>query len=192
MTRTLTCRPVTRIRFAEVNTIDFFFSSRRRHTRWPRDWSSYVCSSDLGGGGPTVSELDTVTKCLELPGRRHPRDDDLVLLVDLVPRMHQPVGEVAVVGEDQESRAVGIQPPDRKEPVAVPALLADDVEDGRARGLVLRGRDDAERFVQHHVAMRSRRPDGPAVNGDAILLWIDDGTGSRRPLTVDANGPGSD
>src|SRR5439155_2260417 len=24
------------------------FSSRRRHTRWPRDWSSDVCSSDLG------------------------------------------------------------------------------------------------------------------------------------------------
>src|SRR5207253_8716383 len=23
------------------------FSSRRRHTRWPRDWSSDVCSSDL-------------------------------------------------------------------------------------------------------------------------------------------------
>src|SRR5437870_13893088 len=26
----------------------FFFTSRRRHTRWPRDWSSDVCSSDLG------------------------------------------------------------------------------------------------------------------------------------------------
>src|SRR5207253_4601854 len=25
------------------------FSSRRRHTRWPRDWSSDVCSSDLLG-----------------------------------------------------------------------------------------------------------------------------------------------
>src|SRR5207253_5401092 len=25
----------------------FFFSSRRRHTMWPRDWSSDVCSSDL-------------------------------------------------------------------------------------------------------------------------------------------------
>src|SRR5690625_6861831 len=24
-------------------------SSRRRHTRWPRDWSSDVCSSDLTG-----------------------------------------------------------------------------------------------------------------------------------------------
>src|SRR6266704_4589698 len=26
---------------------DFFFSSRRRHTRSKRDWSSDVCSSDL-------------------------------------------------------------------------------------------------------------------------------------------------
>src|SRR5690606_39305206 len=33
--------------------IIFFFSSRRRHTRFSRDWSSDVCSSDLhrqGGG----------------------------------------------------------------------------------------------------------------------------------------------
>src|SRR5690606_41058254 len=27
--------------------ISFFFSSRRRHTRFSRDWSSDVCSSDL-------------------------------------------------------------------------------------------------------------------------------------------------
>src|SRR5690348_18216620 len=26
---------------------NFFFSSRRRHTRWTGDWSSDVCSSDL-------------------------------------------------------------------------------------------------------------------------------------------------
>src|SRR2546422_4429161 len=29
------------------NFIFFFFSSRRRHTRCSRDWSSDVCSSDL-------------------------------------------------------------------------------------------------------------------------------------------------
>src|SRR5690606_40171696 len=28
----------------------FFFSSRRRHTRFSRDWSSDVCSSDLRRG----------------------------------------------------------------------------------------------------------------------------------------------
>src|SRR5437870_13395554 len=32
----------------------FFFSSRRRHTRWPRDWSSDVCSSDLEHVKPAV------------------------------------------------------------------------------------------------------------------------------------------
>src|SRR5439155_13994166 len=30
-----------------LSSVFFFFSSRRRHTRWPRDWSSDVCSSDL-------------------------------------------------------------------------------------------------------------------------------------------------
>src|SRR5260370_41074059 len=30
--------------------LSFFFSSRRRHTRFKCDWSSDVCSSDLKGG----------------------------------------------------------------------------------------------------------------------------------------------
>src|SRR6266487_1707879 len=32
----------------------FFFSSRRRHTRWTGDWSSDVCSSDLSRAGLQV------------------------------------------------------------------------------------------------------------------------------------------
>src|SRR3712207_843952 len=38
----------------------FFFSSRRRHTRYWRDWSSDVCSSDLGA-------LDAQTATAHLP-----------------------------------------------------------------------------------------------------------------------------
>src|SRR5438445_1650342 len=38
----------------------FFFSSRRRHTRYWRDWSSDVCSSDL------VAPLVAVLQALEL------------------------------------------------------------------------------------------------------------------------------
>src|SRR6266704_6875226 len=34
----------------------FFFSSRRRHTRSKRDWSSDVCSSDLAQHPVAVSE----------------------------------------------------------------------------------------------------------------------------------------
>src|SRR5699024_11638490 len=40
----------------DIDTI-FFFSSRRRHTRSKRDWSSDVCSSDLFDG----NEIDRPT-----------------------------------------------------------------------------------------------------------------------------------
>src|SRR5437660_12456973 len=45
----------------------FFFSSRRRHTRWPRDWSSDVCSSDLNRGA-AVGELATHWSPPGVPG----------------------------------------------------------------------------------------------------------------------------
>src|SRR5690349_24228878 len=35
----------------------FFFSSRRRHTRSLRDWSSDVCSSDLSASSMNSSKL---------------------------------------------------------------------------------------------------------------------------------------
>src|SRR5215510_6941558 len=45
-----------RWRGASVRPYAFFFSSRRRHTRWPRDWSSDVCSSDLAQVQPMVED----------------------------------------------------------------------------------------------------------------------------------------
>src|SRR2546421_7862159 len=51
-----------------VQTCFFFFSSRRRHTRSDRDWSSDVCSSDLpavkiilaGAGAFGAKHLDAI------------------------------------------------------------------------------------------------------------------------------------
>src|SRR5699024_11731255 len=40
---------VYRFVFITLLFVFFFFSSRRRHTRSKRDWSSDVCSSDLPG-----------------------------------------------------------------------------------------------------------------------------------------------
>src|SRR5690606_12548085 len=37
----------------------FFFSSRRRHTRFSRDWSSDVCSSDLVPVGADTGQAET-------------------------------------------------------------------------------------------------------------------------------------
>src|SRR5699024_11713189 len=40
----------------------FFFSSRRRHTRSKRDWSSDVCSSDLCPGPASTGHLEPVLR----------------------------------------------------------------------------------------------------------------------------------
>src|SRR5256884_8991777 len=51
-----------------------FFSSRRRHTRCSRDWSSDVCSSDLAQHSPFHSEVAPVPRprspSWSTPGRR--------------------------------------------------------------------------------------------------------------------------
>src|SRR6266568_6966643 len=41
----------------------FFFSSRRRHTRWNCDWSSDVCSSDLAGRTVSDDPFVAASRC---------------------------------------------------------------------------------------------------------------------------------
>src|SRR5260370_13489642 len=45
-----TIRVRAKLMEGEVTSVFFFFSSRRRHRRFKCDWSSDVCSSDLGRG----------------------------------------------------------------------------------------------------------------------------------------------
>src|SRR2546430_14066454 len=57
----------------------FFFSSRRRHTRFDCDWSSDVCSSDLGPGLELVlAEI----RDKALNGKRLGRDEGRWLLTE--------------------------------------------------------------------------------------------------------------
>src|SRR5690606_40764441 len=50
--------PSTSVYIAIMSGLFFFFSSRRRHTRFSRDWSSDVCSSDLLLTGDTPVEIE--------------------------------------------------------------------------------------------------------------------------------------
>src|SRR6266513_5444971 len=49
----------------------FFFSSRRRHTRSKRDWSSDVCSSDLENGRLIAEDEDTAARLAGSSGREY-------------------------------------------------------------------------------------------------------------------------
>src|SRR5690625_3628776 len=56
----------------------FFFSSSIRHTRWPRDWSSDVCSSDL-----EVCSIATRTTGIGVEDP-HPCSGDILELIEPV------------------------------------------------------------------------------------------------------------
>src|SRR5207253_5532876 len=78
--------------------VQFFFSSRRRHTRWPRDWSSDVCSSDLtenAHGEPVHAHHHG----------RHARDTcTTALLQPQAPTLRGPVSEDMEADTAQRSR----------------------------------------------------------------------------------------
>src|SRR5256884_5039351 len=59
-------RELSRLKGERELAVLFFFSSRRRHTRCSRDWSSDVCSSDLSSstirGASTGSSDDAASR----------------------------------------------------------------------------------------------------------------------------------
>src|SRR5690606_39705744 len=61
----------------------FFFSSRRRHTRFSRDWSSDVCSSDLGVLHEAQIGRDAVVV------REHRAADDVGVAVEVLGRSEE-------------------------------------------------------------------------------------------------------
>src|SRR5256884_4007928 len=72
-----------------------FLSSRRRHTRCSRDWSSDVCSSDLRGKSVNNSKVDGLggaAMLRSLPERAHPEDflrGARVNVLAVAKRLHQ-------------------------------------------------------------------------------------------------------
>src|SRR5690606_40118129 len=83
----------------------FFFSSRRRHTRFSRDWSSDVCSSDLPvehlpAGEPEQAFAGRCDRKHPAPGivgvlviQQHDIDQRMVEFVDMIEIDRRPRSE---------------------------------------------------------------------------------------------------
>src|SRR5690606_40117132 len=85
----------------------FFFSSRRRHTRFSRDWSSDVCSSDLGSLFITCYILFTrsvITQLLQVQADlKQMSKGDFQLKA-----MHASYDEIAVISQHVHEAADGL------------------------------------------------------------------------------------
>src|SRR5690606_39476201 len=85
----------------------FFFSSRRRHTRFSRDWSSDVCSSDLLTAQLARQLRHPFDQTPQLTGQRILRQQ----LGEVLLHLAEPVGggaQTAEMGEVRsEERRVG-------------------------------------------------------------------------------------
>src|SRR5690606_41047615 len=67
----------------------FFFSSRRRHTRFSLDWSSDVCSSDLGAANLMRTWLEAFTGVPLTP------------IENMMGRVNNLLGNIAVLTHEQ-------------------------------------------------------------------------------------------
>src|SRR5688572_32021084 len=88
--------------------LSFFFSSRRRHTRFDCDWSSDVCSSDLTGRGTVVTGriergIVKVSETVEIVGIRTDSTKTTVTGVE----MFRKILDEGRAGERSEERRVG-------------------------------------------------------------------------------------
>src|SRR2546422_3085250 len=138
----------------------FFFSSRRRHTRCSRDWSSDVCSSDLPTGWPQRSARDRRRS----RGRRGERQQRLPHLRRRLPPLLARLGERAGDGGGERLRHVAPQPAQVGGRVV---LLHVEHGGGAGRG---ERRPARERLEQHYA---ERIEVGPAVHVGSARRLLD-------------------
>lgn len=116
-----------------------------------------------------------------------PREgQDVVLLVELVAGVHHPVGDIAVVGQEQEPLGVAVEPADRKD--ALPHV--DEVHDRPPVALVADGRDVAAWLVEQDVPGLLGSEE-LAVDPEEGGAGIDLGAELGDDLAVDRDPPGA-
>jgi hypothetical protein len=136
-----------------------------------------------GGADLAVGEPDAACQPGQGLGGGHARDERAIKFLDSITGVSQPVGQIAVVGQDHQTSAVFIQTADRVEPLG---QLGKEVNHARAAGGVDVGRDVALGLVDRVVHGRFEA-DRLTVDRDPGLGGINPGAELIGNLTVDGN-----
>ena len=141
--------------------------------------------------GDSVVEANAGPDFGEIPRGWGPVELDLVLLLHLVAGVSQSLGEVAVVGQDQQSFRVQVQPADGKDAMCS-HVGWQKVQYRASPALVSNGGDDASRFVHEEIHGRRWSLNRAAPNCHSIEIRPDQMGSIRRGSAVDRNFAGDD
>jgi hypothetical protein len=142
-------------------------------------------SLHLGRCGRAVLQADTAAQLLQLPLGGRAGQADPVGLGHPVARMGQMVGELAVVGQQDQARGVSVEPADRIQAQVRIHQLGDRPAAARLAG----GRDHPRRLVDQPDLARLRRH-GPAVDlHPAALVHIAGRVGHQLAANHHPPGP---
>ena len=145
----------------------------------PGWWSTIRNESTLTRA---VLELDALAQPLADVTLHRATDRRDVGLEDAVCRVLEPVGEVAVVREQQQALGVGVEAADVEEPLLA---VADVVLERDAAELVVHRRDDALGLVEGEVDAVLVEVDAHAVDVDDLGLRVDAHAQLGDDLAVD-------
>ncbi len=109
----------------------------------------------------------------------------LIDSIDLMTGMHQPRGQLAVVGEQQEPFRVVVESSDR---IDVLARTRNQIEDGRAALRIEAGRDKAPRLVQQQIDA-ARRTDSAAIHANVVGFRVGPAAQLPNDRPVDRHAP---
>ena len=114
--------------------------------------------AQAGQLGEALVERDPRAQGLDLAGVEPLPQPERVLTLDAEARMEDPLGPVAVVGQQEHPLGVLVEPADRIEPGTLRhERRRQQFEHGPVRVTVAGGRGDAGRLVQQQVGLRGRR-----------------------------------
>jgi hypothetical protein len=123
------------------------------------------------------------TECLRAwPVRRQ----DLVLLGQTITRVHHPVGQIAIVREQQKAFRISIEPADRVNPL----LHVDELHNSVAVTLVV-GRGNVPCWLVEHVIDQAPLRQGLAINADPRPIRVNFGAKHSDHFAVDRNPAGA-
>jgi hypothetical protein len=108
----------------------------------------FAQEADFLWNDPAVVDDDTFADPRKLLSGRSSFGQDVVFLGQTVARVHDPIGNIAIVGEKQQALGVAIQSTHRKDSFRNP----DQVHHGPAAALVVGRRYVAGWFVQDQIA----------------------------------------